>query len=49
MALWQGINRRAGIDRIIGPDRHWPAYMHDVVRSDLTFRYGASADVGSTT
>lgn len=49
MALRQGINRRAGIDRLVGPDRPWPEYMHDVVRSDLAVRYGASGDMGSTT
>lgn len=49
LALRQGINRRAGIDRIVGPDRPWPEYMHDVVRANLAVRYGASADVGSTT
>lgn len=49
MALRQGINRRAGIDRTIGPDRPWPEYMHDVVRSDPAVRYDPSAVRGGTT
>lgn len=45
MALRQGINRRAGIDQTIAPQRPWPQYMHDVVRSDLAARYGANANM----